>query len=410
MFDINYINLIILLTILCLNVHFIVRLLEPKKKTKKRTSKKSVPKKITSAKNSAAIMNASYDYQKIKTAQIEIPVIAEDVLVYEGGELGPAYPEKTRLYYSAEAISDPEYLETVKRSPLQVQTHEKNTSEFNRDVDGWPIETWWDDSKKRAMARGVLHGEDNVRYVEANKGKPNFGTSAFISFLKIEKQSGTAPNGKPYDAIVKKAVNNHIAILPNIRDPKNVIVALNAVEVTNSEEKIIIDKPTEEIKNQGHEENKEAKKMPLDKEEFKEMYNAIRNEEKEAEEKAEKLKNAIKNELAEEGKTKDKEEAKDAKNEDDKEKDKEEDKADAANALPSEEMLKDFSSHLGITFAKTPTLKSLGELVGVEAKNSFELITALNAKRKEFVSLKPNEEAKNSNDKNSSFDELIKTI
>jgi hypothetical protein len=403
MFDISFVNLFLLVCILGLNLYLIMDLLKPKKKPKKKAKKKAVIKKTASAKNSS-VMNASVDFQKIRTAEIEIPVIAEDVLVYGPGELGASYPETTRLYYSADAISDPEYLETVKRSPLQVQTHEKNTSEFNRDVDGWPTEAWWDDSKKRVMAKGVLHGEENVKYAESNLSKPGFGTSAFISFLKLEKKTGTAPNGKPYDAIVRKAVNNHIAILPNIRDTNNTIVALNAVEVANSEEEKTIDNSEEENKTQGHEEKKEAKKMPLDKEEFKEMYNAIRNEEKEAEEKAEKLKNAIKNELAEEGKTKDKEEAKDAKNEDEEKKEDEE----AANALPSEEMLKDFSSHLGITFHKTPTLKALGKLVGVKNEDSFELITALNAKRKEFTSSKP-EEAKNSN-VIKSLDDVMKEI
>lgn len=179
--------------------------------------------------------NGTTDYQKIKTAEIEIPVIAEDVLVYQGGELGSAYPDVTRLFYSKEAISDPDYLETVLRSPLQVQTHEKNTSEFNRGVDGWPLSAWWDEAERRTKVRGVLHGEDNVRYAEENRNQPNFGTSAYISFLEIDRTPGIAPNGKPYDAVVRKAVNNHIAILPNVRDPKNVILAMNAVREEEGE-------------------------------------------------------------------------------------------------------------------------------------------------------------------------------
>jgi len=186
------------------------------------------------AKNAVAVNAGSVDFQKIKTAEITVPVIAEDVLVYQGGELGSAYPDTTRLYYSAEALRDPEYLETVLRSPLQVQTHEKNTGEFNRDVDGWPIAAEWDETEKRVKVRGILHGEENVRYAEENKNKPNFGTSAYISFLEIDRTPGIAPNGKPYDAVVRKAVNNHIAILPNIRDPKNVILAMNAVKEDES--------------------------------------------------------------------------------------------------------------------------------------------------------------------------------
>jgi len=186
------------------------------------------------AKNAAAVMNASVDFQKIKTSEIEIPVIAADVLVYEPGELGSSYPERTRLYYSPEALSDPEYLQTVLRSPLVVGSHEKSTTEFNRDVDGWPLSAEWDEREQRVKVRGVLHGEENVAYAEANKGKPSFGTSAYISFLEIDRTPGTSPDGKPYDAVVRKAVNNHIAILPNIRDPKNVILAMNAVSVDNA--------------------------------------------------------------------------------------------------------------------------------------------------------------------------------
>ena len=178
----------------------------------------------------AAVLNSTTSYQKIESAEIEIPVIAEDVLVYQAGELGASYPDVTRLFYSAEALQDPEYLETVTRSPLQVQTHEKNTSEFNRGVDGWPLSAWWDETERRVKVRGIVHGEDNVAYVKENRNKPNFGTSAYISFLEIDRTPGTAPNGKPYDAIVRKAVNNHIAILPNVRDPKNVILAMNAVK------------------------------------------------------------------------------------------------------------------------------------------------------------------------------------
>lgn len=187
------------------------------------------------ARNAVEVQNASVDFQKIKTAEIEIPVIAADVLVYEPGELGSSYPDRTRLYYSPEALSDPEYLQTVLRSPLVVGSHEKSTTEFNRDVDGWPLSAIWDDREQRVKVRGVLHGEENVAYAEANKGKPSFGTSAYISFLEIDRTPGTSPDGKPYDAVVRKAVNNHIAILPNIRDPKNIILAMNAV-VKNNEE------------------------------------------------------------------------------------------------------------------------------------------------------------------------------
>lgn len=430
-----------------------------------------------------AVVNGTTDYQKIKTAEIEIPVIAEDVLVYQGGELGSAYPDVTRLFYSKEAISDPDYLETVQRSPLQVQTHEKNTSEFNRGVDGWPLSAWWDEAERRVKVRGVLHGEDNVRYAEENRNQPNFGTSAYISFLEIDRTPGIAPNGKPYDAVVRKAVNNHIAILPNVRDPKNVILAMNAVkeEGTNAmdlkdDEKYImgdmrtpmsasrIRELLDDIeKRRGPQARKDAertvsraRKTPvvqwnadkanannqeknMEYEEFKghmnayekekdsenqlvdkvtnavlEKMNASKNEEpkfdpsmvktaseKEKELAAEKEKNKGKN--AEDGDEKPVEEK--AGNSDE---EKKEEKEEAANALPSESMVKDFSDALGIRFEKTPTLKALALVAGVNSTGSpAELIAALNAKRETLK--RPESSAQNSSGA-VSIDDLIKSM
>lgn len=376
-----------------------------KKPAKKRTYKKSQP----SAKNNVAL-NAAVDYQKIKTAEIEIPVIAEDVLTYGPGELGPAYPDTTNLYYPESAISDPEYLKTVKRSPYVIGSHEKSTGEFNRDVDGWPLEVWYDPDQKRVMSKGVVHGEDNVKYVEENKSKPKFGGSAFISFLRIEKQKGTAPNGKPYDAIVRKAVNNHTAILPNIRDPKNVIVALNAVEKEEVEDTSNNDKAAkDEIKSED---------KPMTQEEFNSMMDTYQAKNKEKDE----LKNSIKNEIMEELKKGSDE--KNAKNEDEEKKEsaseekaentdepKKDDDAEAANALePSDEMLKDFSTQLGVTFKTKPSLRALAKTVGVEGATTAELISALNAKRKEITSGAEKTDAKNSQGKPGSLDDFLATV
>jgi len=362
-----------------------------------------IDKILFSVKNATAV-NAAKDFQKIKTAEIEIPVIAADVLSYGPNELGSAYPESTNLYYSPEALKDPEFLETVLRSPLQVQTHEKNTGEYNRDVDGWPTKAWWDETEKRVKVKGFLHGEENVRYAEENRTTPNFGTSAFISFLKVDRESGVSPEGKPYDAIVRKAVNNHIAILPNVRDPKNVILAMNALGDVEEE------KPNEGKNETEPEAAEEKKRMPIDKADFKEAMDAYMAE-KEAEEAK---KNAIKNELLEELK-----EEKNAKNEDEKKKEEEDaankakneeekkkEEESASNALPSEEMIKDFSGILGITFKNPPSLKELGSFVGVTETEPAKLISALNAKRAELKQESSSTEAKNSGGK--SVDELLK--
>ncbi len=411
-------------------------LLKPKpKKARKRSAKKQT---VGRAMNATAL-NAAVDFQKIKTAEIEIPVIAEDVLEYEPGELGEAYPEKTRLFYSAEAISDPEYLETVKRSAFQVQTHQKNTSEYNRDVDGWPTEVWWDAERKRVMTRGVLHGEKNVEYAAENKNLPGFGTSAYISFLRVEKTPGTAPNGKPYDAIVKKAVNNHIAILPGIRDPKNVIVAMNAVEAENSidsgnqdgkPDKSIWERARKAVEEENHEllhtlatdifnsisgKNSHGRNS-MDKDEFKAAMNEYEADKKKEEEAANRIKNAVLNELKSSpgdkpvtssspggencGKGKNAETSTSTKtsagNTDEADKKKEEEAANALNALPSQEMVTDFSTNLGVTFPKTPSLRELASLVGIKETEPAALISALNAKREELKKPQTSTDAQNS--------------
>lgn len=383
----------------------------PAKALKKRRKKRGPRITTGSAKNALAVLNSVVDQQKIRTAEIEIPVIAEDVLSYEPGELGPAYPDKTRLFYPKDAISDPDYLETVMRSPLQVQTHQKNTTEYNRDVDGWPTKAWWDDTAKRVMLKGVLHGEENVKYAEENKHLPGFGTSAFISFLRIEKTAGTAPNGKPYDAVVRKAVNNHVAIMQGVRDPKNVIVAMNAVE---SEKTVDLSTGSAHNVDSAPKTPPEGKRMPIDKSDFKEAMHAYMAEEKEESEKAERIKNAIKNELKDEsskavtstatgagnapessgkdGSAKNFPHAKEETSSVPAAKEKTE-TATASNALPSEEMVKDFSTHLGVKL-ENPTLSYLGSLVGVKATEPAELISALNAKRTEWA--KPAAQAQNS--------------
>jgi len=410
-----YIYSILGLLFLSFNSYILFRVIKLLKPVPKPTPKRKpkAKKALASAKNNTAV-NAVHEYQKIQTAEITIPVIAEDVLTYGPGELGAAYPDTTNLYYPESAISDEDYLDTITRSALQVQTHEKNTSEYNRDVDGWPLEAWYDSGTKKAMLKGILHGEANVAYAKENLNKPGFGTSAFISFIKIRKQEGIAPNGKKYNAIAEKLVNNHVAILPNIRDPKNVIVALNAVA---KEE----DDTTTDDKDKNEITNNEDKPMPVDKDELRKAMNEIREEDAAKEDAINK---AVKNELEKKEKEALKEAENKAKNEDKEETkseekaentaDEDKDDAEAANALPSDEMLKDFSDHLGIKFPKAPTLRQLGKMVGVEAKNSFELITALNAKRKEITSGssddKDTPEGKNSKETVGTLDEFLNKL
>lgn len=400
---------------------------------KKRSRKQSKKAARAQAMNAVALAENSLEDMKIKSAEIEIPIIAEDVLTYEPGELGEAYPERVRLYYPADAIKDTDYIKTVRHSAMQMETHQKNTGEYNRSIDGWPFEVWWDDTEKRVKAKGIIHGENNVEYAERNKNLPGFGVSAYISFPEIDRTPGTAPNGKPYDAIVRKAVNQHIAILPNIRDRNNVIVALNASEPIETRVVIMamnnsgeaakkIDgaettwAPDSETWSQAqnaltagdrsgfqeaiaHLYNSLGpaadgrNKMPIDKDEFRSAMNEYEADKKAEDEKAEKIKNAIKNELKEEssqpvtstetGKNAETSSGGNAAETSSTE------RADASNAIaPSDDMVKDFATHLGVTI-RNPTLEGLAGLVGIKATEPAELISALNAKREEFKSQKP---------------------
>ena len=86
------------------------------------------------------------------------------------------------------------------------------------------------------------------------------------------------------------------------------------------------------------------------------------------------------------------------------------DEGKAANALPSESMVKDFSDALGITFKTTPSLKELALVAGVNGAGSpAELIAALNAKR-ETLRKPAAASAQNSSGAPVSIDDLIKQM
>ena len=176
--------------------------------------------------------NENFHGQVIETAKIKLPVIYSGVMYYGPGELGneTEFARKGgNVYYPPEALSDPDYIESIHRSAFSVGSHDKNSSEHNRGVDGWPREVAYDSEKKAVILSGYVHGADNVKYVRENNNLSDFGSSAYISFDEVEYKSGISPDGMEYDAIVKKMVNNHLAILPNIRDKKNKIIAMNAM-------------------------------------------------------------------------------------------------------------------------------------------------------------------------------------
>ena len=334
------------------------------------------------------------DFQKIKTSTVEIPVIKATVLEYEPGELGEKFPDRTKLYYSPEAISDKDFLESILLSPIQVQTHEKNTSEYNLDVNGWSREAWFNDKDKTTYLKGVLIGSDNIQYAKENVNKPGFGTSAFISFLDIEKKPGVTPDGLQYDAIAKKAICNHVAILENIRDKENKIVSINAKNA------IIKNSQKEEIKMA-----EEKKESSINQDDFEKAYQAMMDKKNSLNEMKEQIKNELREEMKNaknEDKPEEKKEEKTIPNEEPK---KEEDTK-AENALPSEKIIGIYSDVFNTTFQKTPTFKELGDLAGVSAKSFPELVQAVNAKAKEFSSSIV--EVQNSESENRSINEILR--
>jgi len=400
---------------------------------------------LIAAKNSKhSAKNDLKDYQKIKTAEFTVPVIFAGVLHYEPGELGMGTEigrKGADVYYTPESISDPEYLETVKRSAINIATHEKNTDENNRDPDGWPIEVYFDPgmgTEGAVVIKGIAHGSDNIAYINENKNKPGFGASAYIDFLGIVEEEGKTPDGQRYTAKTTKLVNNHIAVLPNIRDAKNVILAMNALDEENLKPANLNDKSTKpEVKNSKHgfsffKSKKSQSEVKMDPEEIKALITAsVKNAMNEAKEEdsegkwKEDTTNAIKginerlDKIDAENKaknTKGKNEAFAGEETPEEEKEEEEIEKNitgegAKNARPSQDMVKDISEGMGIVYTKTPTFSQLASDVGIDitGKKFHEIVGALNAKRSEIKNFST-PGAKNSGDSEGSLGDLMKIL
>lgn len=363
------------------------------------------------AKNAGAV-----DYQAIETAEVTIPVIRADVLSYGPGELGSSTTlgkEGAKVLYSAESLKDEEFLETVLRSPFSVSTHEKNTNEANRDVDGWACKVWFDESDQTVYAKGYVVGADNVQYVKQNKLREGFGTSAFIKFVDIKKQDGVSSTGVTYDAITTKLSCSHIAILPDIRDRKNVIVAINALQEHTdvSSTQSVNENRLSIVKNAGGTmaDEKELKGMVKDavneaaeerakNEKYSEMENAL----KAANEEIAKLKGG--NAKNEEPKKDEEEPAMNAEEED-----KKKEAENAKNAMASEALMSAASEILGISYAKPVPVLQVCNAFGIKGKPFHEAVIALNAKIAEHKKPTVTEEAKNS-EGGSEWERLTKAL
>ncbi len=385
---------------------------------KKQTKDYKQPITLQTVKNSHAVnkkvtaINDVSEFQKIKTSEVVLPVIKCTVLEYGAGELGSEFPEITKLYYSEEALNDKEFLESVVRSPWNVQTHEVNTNEANIKVSGWSVSSWFDEKDKTVYAKGFLIGEENIDYAKENQNQKGFGTSAFISFLKIEKENGTTPEGLEYNAIARKAVCNHVAILPNIRDEKNKIVSINAKNAkieSNIKNKIGVKNTMEQSEFNALMEKYEAEKNSKN-EETDKIVNAVL--EKLNSKNGEKKPEPVNEEPAKEEKKPEpvnEEPAKEEKkpepvNEDHKEPDG--DEAKASNALPNERLVGIFAEHYGLRFSKTPTVKQLAEIAEIPYTSFSQALNALKKKSEEIVSVIPT--VSNSEKKSTSISEVLK--
>ena len=372
--------------------------------SKKQTKNYKQPITLQTVKNSHAVnkkgaaKNDVSEFQKIKTSEVVLPVIKCTVLEYGAGELGSEFPEITKLYYSEEALNDKEFLESVVRSPWNVQTHEVNTNEANIKVSGWSVSSWFDEKDKTVYAKGFLIGEENIDYAKENQNQKGFGTSAFISFLKIEKENGTTPEGLEYNAIARKAVCNHVAILPNIRDEKNKIVSINA----------------KNAKIESNIKNNIGVKNTMEQSEFNALMEKYEAEKNSKNEETDKIVNAVLEKLnSKNGEKKpepvNEEPAKEEKkpepvNEDHKEP--EGDEAKAANALPNEKLVGIFAEHYGLRFSKTPTVKQLAEIAEIPYTSFSQALNALKKKSEEIMSVIPS--VSNSENKPTSISEVLK--
>jgi hypothetical protein len=372
------------------------------------TARQVIDGEIVTAMNSAPIVQNARSDQNIRTAEITIPVIYADVITYKPGELGNNTAigrEGASVYYHPDALKDKEYLATVESSLISVGTHEKNTSENNKNPDGFVRRAYWDEQEQRVVMDAMAAGDREVTYVERNRSKPGFGASAFLKFIELKRASGIAPSGKKYDAIATKVVNDHVAIMDSVRDPRNMVIAMNAMEQVVPDEEVAAEKSSKnakkaKVKNGGNMSHDE-KKEPASKE-------AIRNTIEEME--AEKARNEFMkktdgalNELSarmgkiesymsggKNGKNAGTDTTTDVPNGEETPADKKDDKdgeeaANAKNALPTEEVIADCADYLGMKFEKPPTFNQLGSLLGVKGKNFTETVTAVNAKRKEIV-------------------------
>lgn len=331
---------------------------------------------------------------RIETAKVTLPVIFARTLKYGPGELGSNKKEENILY-TEEALKDEAFLESVMRSPFSIGTHDKNTDESDMEVGGWPTKAWYDDEKKAVFVDGYVIGKKNVEYVKKNKDKTDFGTSAYLDFVKMSDSSKDGVSAE-----VDKLRCNHLAILPDIRDENNVIVAVNAATaalnaISKNKEKEAKENMTEEDKEKK--EDKENKK-DIENEDIERLAKRLSAENSAINERLDKLEKTLKPLTSN---SEDDEEDKAEKKKD------EEENKEAKNAMPSQDTVSRVSQGLGISFVKHPSFDELASLLGIQEVNFNKTVQAVNARCAEFEKAKS---VKNNKEEKETFSDFLASL
>lgn len=389
--------------------------------------------------------------ERIETLRFVVPALRVGVLEYPPGQLetgAASLQGKTvKLYYPPEALKDKKFLKSLENAPIVLGGHGKATSENNKDIDGWPRAVHYDESKQAVIVDGTVKGKKEAEYIRNNYSTDEFGASAFIDIYGMKIEEGVTPDGEPYNAIATKMQATHLALAPSVRDPGNKIEIVNSVavnstgsvEAANMREveieysdgsktrtKVASGATDKDIKgyfkigekvNIGGASDKMVEikavrilntqmegKMEIDEKALSALVKNAVDEclTKNAEgEELDKMKAAIADiqaalkkltEAAGSEETERKEEVS-VENEDEKKGNKEEG-ATLENAKPSQKLIAAFATAYNMDFGRsTPSFKTLGALAGVKAEDPGELITAVNAKFKEFGDVEQKKES-----------------
>ena len=331
----------------------------------------------------------------IATSFITVPVLGVGSITYPPFNLTPEQSETVTVEYPENAVSDPDYLQGLFTSPLNVGTHELNTREDNKYVDGWVIDAWYDTETKQAVVKAVIIGQAEIDYIKNHKNENGFGASGFISFDKFN----TAENG---NIILEKITNQHIAITENVRDPNLKIRAMNSTVRPvnrNVNQNLVSDSVADLDKTASNNNNLDNKGgSDMEPSEVKEIVKGILDERQSGEvanaemegmkEEISSIKNAV-NEIKEALKPDEKkpEEKSDAVNQEkveteEKNKPKTDDELAelaAANAFINDDLLSKVADKTGLTFEQKPKLLDLALILGLKQKKPVEIIAAVNA-------------------------------